>query len=126
MAERIMEPEIIETFEPDISDLVTEVDEPVDNIFSEKQQRLLTRTLYTSWGKGMEEMSSFVALANVGLFYMVDEPAVVPDVMVSLDVQLPEDLWEKKNRSYFIWKYGKPPEVVIEVVSNCKGRELEQ
>jgi Uma2 family endonuclease len=54
----------------------------------------------------------------------VNEPAIVPDVMVSVDVQLPDELWEKKHRSYFMWEYGKPPEIVVEVVSNRKGREL--
>ena len=34
---------------PDISHLVTESEEPVDNIISEKQMRLLTRPLYSSW-----------------------------------------------------------------------------
>lgn len=124
MAEIILEPEVIEIPEPDISHLVTEDDTPLDNIFSEKQQRLLTETLYTSWKPAATV--PFVALANVGLFYAVDESAVVPDVMVSLDVALPEELWEKRHRSYFIWEYGKPPEVVIEVVSNRKGNELTQ
>jgi len=47
-------------------DLITEDDEPVDNIPSEKQQRLL---------------------------------------------------------SYFVWKEGKPPEMVLEIVSNREGNE---
>ena len=34
---------------PDVSHLVTEDDEPLDNLPSEKQQRLLTETLYSSW-----------------------------------------------------------------------------
>jgi Uma2 family endonuclease len=124
MPEMILEPETIEILEPDLSNVVTEDDEPVDNIFSEKQQRLLTETLFTSWDRGPDEKRSFVALANVGLFYAVNEPAIVPDVMVSVDVQLPDELWEKKHRSYFMWEYGKPPEIVVEVVSNRKGREL--
>jgi hypothetical protein len=126
MPEIILEPEVIEIPEPDLSNVITEDDEPVDNIFSEKQQRLLTETLYTSWPKMLAAGSDFIALANVGFFYAVERPAVVPDVMVSLDVSLPDELWEKKNRSYFIWEYGKPPEVVIEIVSNRKGRELTQ
>ncbi len=107
---------------PDMSHIVTEDDTPVDNIFSEKQQRLLTEPLYSSWagpGKGR----SFLALANVGLFFGINEPPLVPDAMLSLDVRPPDDLWPKPNRSYFVWMYGKPPEVVIEVVSNRKGGE---
>lgn len=75
MAEITLEPEIIEIPEPDISNLITEDDTPVDNIFSEKQQRLLTETLYTTWRKTRGTDAPFVALANVGLFYGVDEPA---------------------------------------------------
>jgi hypothetical protein len=91
---------------------------------------LLTESLYASWGgpppfEG-EEKRPFVALANVGFFYAVGEPALVPDVLLSLDVTLPDELWEKKHRSYFMWEYGKPPEVVIEIVSNRKGGELDK
>ena len=103
-----------ESLEPDISHLVTEDDTPVDSPYSEKQMRLLTSTLYTSW----KPQRDFVAMANVGLFAKAENPAVVPDVMLSLDVALPEDLFEKGNRSYMIWRYGKPPDLVIEVVSN--------
>lgn len=118
----MLEPEVIEIPIPDISHLTTEDDTPVDNIFSEKQQRLLTESLYTSWRP--VRARPFVALANVGMFYTVNEQAVVPDVLVSLDVELPAELWEKKHRSYFIWEYGKPPDVVVEIVSNRQGGEL--
>jgi len=111
-----------ESLEPDISHLVTEDDTPVDSPYSEKQMRLLTSTLYTSW----KPQRDFVAMANVGLFAKAENPAVVPDVMLSLDVALPEDLFEKGNRSYMIWRYGKPPDLVIEVVSNRTGGEIEK
>lgn len=108
--------------DPSVEHLVTEDDTPVDNIFSEKQQRLLTEPLYTSWA-GPGEKRSFLVLANVGLFYGLHEPPLVPDVLLSLDVQAPADPWPKSNRSYFLWEYGKPPEVVIEIVSNREGDE---
>ncbi|PIG94008.1 Uma2 family endonuclease [Gloeocapsopsis sp. IPPAS B-1203] len=106
--------------EPDISHLVTEDDTPVDNLLAEKQQRLLTSCLYSSWKPGVP----FLATANVGLFYTVNQPAIVPDVLLSLDVEVPQDWQQKKNRSYFTWIIGKPPEVVIEIVSNNVGNEL--
>ena len=109
-------------FTPDIDHLITEDDEPVDNIFSEKQQRLLTEPLYTSW-QGPGEGRTFVAMANVGVFYIAKNPAIVPDALLSLDVELPDELWGKEHRSYFLWEYGKPPDVVIEVVSNKIGEE---
>ena len=108
---------------PDISHIITEDDTPVDNMFSEKQMRLLTHTLYASW-PGPGEGRPFVAMANVGLFFAVHAPPLVPDVLVSLDVTLPEEPHQKEHRSYFIWEYGKPPDVVVEVVSNRVGKEL--
>jgi Uma2 family endonuclease len=114
--------EVPEDLRPDVEHLVTEDDTPVDNIFSEKQQRLLTEPLYhePDW---LGEGRSFIALANVGLFYAVRQPPYVPDVMLSLDVQLPEDLWPRTHRSYFVWEYGKPPDAIIEIVSNDEGQE---
>lgn len=107
---------------PDVDHLVTEDDTPVDNIFSEKQQRLLAEALHSSW-PGPGEGRPFVAMANVGLFYTNRLPAVVADFLLSLDVTLPADVWPKYARSYFIWEYGKAPDIVIEVVSNRKGGE---
>ncbi|MGE0493401.1 MAG: Uma2 family endonuclease [Vulcanimicrobiota bacterium] len=111
---------------PDISHLITEDDEPMDNPFSEKQQRLLAGSLYESWSDEMRQGRPFVAFANVGLFFVPKNPALVPDVMVSLDVSLPADIWEKGNRAYMTWVYGKPPDIVIEIVSNTKGGETER
>jgi len=106
-------------WEPDVSNLVTEDDTPVDNFGSAKQQRLFVDSIYSS-GKGQ----SCLAEANVGILYSSEEPAIVPDVFLSLNVTVPEDWWKKQNRSYMVWKFKKPPEVVIEIVSNKKGEEL--
>ncbi len=100
--------------------LITEDDEPVDNILSAKQQRLLTETLYSSWdGAGHK----FLAEANIGLFHVMRNPAIVPDMLLSLDVEVRQDWWDKTQRSYFVWEFGKPPDVVVEVVSNTVGGE---
>jgi len=104
---------------PDYSRIVTEDDTPVDNIFSEKQQRLLTESLNSSWRPGRP----FVAASNVGIFYDLGKPPIVPDMFVSLDVQVADDMWEKKNRSYFLSEFGKPPDIAVEVVSNTEGGE---
>ncbi len=105
-----------------VENLVTEDDVPVDNVFSEKQQRLLTEPLFSSWSDTGQR--PFVAMANVGLFYALRRPPLVPDVLLSLGVYVPADIHLKHNRSYFVWEYGgKAPEVVIEVVSNREGGE---
>jgi Uma2 family endonuclease len=113
---------VSEDIVPDVEHLVTADHKPVDNIFSEKQQRLLTEPLYHSPGWAGEGRS-FIALANVGLFYAIRQRPYVPDMMLSLDVELPADLWPKRHRSYFVWEYGKPPDVTVEVVSNHEGNE---
>jgi hypothetical protein len=107
---------------PDIQCLITEDDTPVDNLPSEKQQRLLTETLYSSW-VGPGDGGRFLAAANVGIFALARNPAIVPDVFLSLDVEVAEAWWQKEHRSYFLWEFGKPPEVVIEIVSNREGGE---
>ncbi|MEH2180557.1 Uma2 family endonuclease [Nostoc sp.] len=104
---------------PDANQLVTEDDTPVDNFASAKQQRLLVSSLYSSL-----QSQAFLAEANVGIYYTDLQPPIVPDVFLSLDVQVPENWWEKQNRCYMVWRFGKPPEVVLEIVSNKEGDEL--
>ena len=55
---------------PDIEALVTEDDTPVDNMPSEKQQRLLTEPLYSSWegpGAGRYERQASPRFPDLGL-----------------------------------------------------------
>ena len=103
----------------DISNIEIEDGQPVDNILSEKQQRLLVSILDVSFW-----LKPFFATANVGLFYADGVPALVPDVMLSLGVEAPADWSQKKNRSYFVGEIGKLPELAIEIVSNNEGNEL--
>ena len=104
-----------------MSHLVTEDDTPVDNRFSERQQRLLPHILFSSWEQG----KPFEALSNVGLFYSLhDEPPIVPDFMLSLGVEPRPVTSATEDRSYLTWVYGKPPDLAIEVVSNKEGEEL--
>ena len=106
--------------EMEISHLVTEDDTPVDNFQSEKQQRLLVEPLYSS----QVLPSPFLVAANVGLFYEINSEPIVPDVLLSLGVEVADDFSLKQNRSYFVKKLGKVPEVCLEIVSNDEGNEL--
>jgi len=106
---------------PDISHIVIEDDTPVDNFQSAKQQRLLVEPLYASWSPG----APFIADSNIGLFYALKQDPLVPDAFLSLNLQMPTDWSQKQNRSYFVWEFGKVPEVCIEIVSNRKGNELD-
>jgi Uma2 family endonuclease len=104
---------------PDANQLVTEDDTPVDNFASEKQQRLLVGSLYSTL-----QQQNFLTAANVGIYHTDGQPPIVPDIFLSLDVQVPQNWWEKQNRCYMVWRFGKSPEVVLEIVSNKEGDEL--
>jgi hypothetical protein len=52
---------------PNVANLIIEDGKPVDNIFSERQMRLLVEPLYSSWVRP-EWIRSLIALANVGMF----------------------------------------------------------
>jgi Uma2 family endonuclease len=110
--------------------LITEDDEPVDNVFSAKQQRLLVEPLYASWTPPPDEdhpegPRSFLADANVGIFFSVDQQPLVPDMFLSLDVNVNPEWFDAQHRSYFVWRFGKVPDLVVEIVSNRKGGEME-
>jgi Uma2 family endonuclease len=106
---------------PNLDDLVTEDGKAVDNIYVERQYKLLTEPLYASW-PGPGEGRSWVALANVGWFFADKEPALVPDVLLSLDVNL-RDPRTKEGRSYIQWVLGKQPDLVLEIVSDKQDGE---
>src|SRR5436305_10153483 len=88
-----------------VEQLVTEDDEPMDNLFSAKQQRLLVEPLYSSWTPPPAEDAPdtpriFLADANVGLFISPLQPPLVPDMFLSLDVKPHENWHDKQHRSY--------------------------
>jgi len=66
-----------------------------------------------------------IAAANVGIFHDPLGTPIVPDMFLSLGVSAPagDEHWDKENRTYYVWKMGKSPEVAIEIVSNKKGGE---
>ena len=107
---------------PCLDDIKIDDGKPVDNIYSGLQQKLLTEPLYSSWS-GPGEGRKFLAVSNCGLFYAYKVSPLVPDTMLSLDVEVGRDLRQKENLSYFMWVLGKPPEVAIEIVSNVEGEE---
>jgi hypothetical protein len=120
MTQQLLNSEELQVTELDISHLDIEDDTPVDNFQSEEQQRLLVESLYSS--KALP--APFLAAANVGLFYKLKGEPIVPDMLLSLGVQRPDDFSQRQNRSYFTWEFGKDPEVCIEIVSNSEGDEL--
>ncbi|MDX2304568.1 MAG: Uma2 family endonuclease [Microscillaceae bacterium] len=106
----------------DHDQLITEDDTPVDNIFSEKEQRLLIDPLHANKWTDRD----FLASSNVAIYHTFKQPPVVPDMFLSFDVKAPEEWFEKKNRCYLMWVFGKAPELVVEVISNKIGGEADQ
>lgn len=105
--------------------LPTEDDQPVDNIISERLMHLLTEILNISWKPltANGQPRTFLALANVGLYFAVKKNPIVPDVMVSMDVDMPSGFNAKSDLTYFVWDHGKLPEIAIEVVSQKSASE---
>ncbi len=108
--------------EIDYDQLVTEDDEPVDNLFSERQQHLFIDSIYASWKRD----KPFLASSNVGIYEKIPTTPIVPDAFLSLDVKPAKNVREKRHRCYMIGIFGKPPELAIEVVSNKIGGEKTQ
>ena len=112
--------------------LVTEDDNPVDNLFSAKQRRLLVEPLYSSWqppaleseNQASETPRTFLADSDVGIFISPNKPPIAPDMFLSLDVQADPEYFKTDHRAYFIWEFAKTPEIAVEVVSNRKGKEM--
>jgi Putative restriction endonuclease len=107
---------------PNLDELVTEDGKPVDNLYVERLHKLLVEPLYVSWRPPGDQPRSYMAMSNVGWFHAWKEPAVVPDMMLSLDVTA-RDPGTREGRSYFQWIHGKPPDLAIEVVSDQRADE---
>lgn len=109
-----------ELSEEDYENFITEDDEPMDNLFSEKEQRLLIDTLQNASINWTDQ--DFMACANVAIYYAKNE-FVVPDMFLSLNVKHPKTWRAKKDKCYIAWEMGKMPELVLEIVSNKIGKE---
>ncbi|MFO0936690.1 MAG: Uma2 family endonuclease [Gemmataceae bacterium] len=106
---------------PDTSKLIVDDGAPVDNVFTEKQQRLLVTSLLISWEP--RDDKPFRVLNNVGLFHAYKESPFVPDAMEAINVPPTDGLTKSDNRSYFVWVVGKLPDIVIEIASDNRGGE---
>ncbi|MBO9999616.1 MAG: Uma2 family endonuclease [Cyanobacteria bacterium SID2] len=98
-------------------DAIVETQIPVDDFVTAKQKRLLTDSLYTSL-RGQ----SFLVEANVGILHTHGQPLVVPDLILSLDVN--ETWWQQRHSPYFLWEFGKSPDLVLEIVTDRSGDEV--
>lgn len=112
-----------------VENMITEDDEPMESFYAEKQMRLLVEVLRSSWSPkplddAPDEKRKFIAATNVGVFISPFEPPIVPDMFLSLDAEPQADWKENEKRSYCLWSYLKPPEVIVEIVSDKRGGEF--
>ena len=103
---------------------LVEADDPVDNPFAEVPQHFLFEAIKSSYVPPPDRARpgvkrKFWGASNVGLFKN-KTTFLIPDMFLSLDVERPDWLVE---RAYYLFEH-KPPEVVVEVVSNDEGNEL--
>jgi hypothetical protein len=90
-------------------------------LFAEKQYRLLTEPLWTSWQS--PDGRPFHVMSNMCLYFTYKGPPLTPDLMFIIDVEAPTNPREGDHRTYFSWVVGKPPDIIIEIVSDDRGRE---
>ena len=107
---------------PDISNIILEDETSLDSFFNEKQQRLLTTVFYS--GAEIPINVPFIAGTNVGILSHVRHSGIAPDVFLSVDIVDNKEWWEKNIRFYLYWEIGKPPDIVIEIVSLIPEDEL--
>ena len=90
---------------PDISHLITEDDTPMESYTHDSQLRLLAECLNSSDILGDE----FLVASDVALFFKADNPAFVPDLLLSVGVTkaMYQGKGEKEEQSYFCWLMGK-------------------
>ncbi len=108
---------------PDTSQMILEDHEPLDSFINEKQQRLLTAVFYS--GAKLPSQKPFPRRCQ-RRFIRHQKPKQVspPDALLSLGIHAYDDWWQRKVRSYLFWEFGKPPDIVIEVISPTPGNEL--
>lgn len=112
-----------------VENMITEMEEPLESFFIEKQMRILVDALLSSWQpepfpEAPIEERPFIAAANVGIFKSPYEPSIVPDMFLSFDVEQTADYDSKESHSYCLWVHGKEPEAVVEIISDKRGREF--
>lgn len=74
----------------------------------------------------MTRNRDLTAATDIGLFYNINGPAIVLDIMLAANLDPDRDPHYPDARSYFVWEVGKVPDVVIEVVSPTNGGEMDR
>ncbi|MBD2384689.1 Uma2 family endonuclease [Cylindrospermum sp. FACHB-282] len=106
---------------PSSEELPSSDDTPVDNELQILIPNLLLAVLATIW----ENRDDWFFGVNMGVYYTVNKPAIVPDAFLSLGVE--RFVGEQGRLSYVFWEEdGIPPILTLEIVSQTYNYEYEQ
>lgn len=102
---------------PLAKDLPDSDDTPVDNELQDLIPGLLKAMLALIWS----ERRDWFFGVDMGIYYQPNEPAIVPDGVLSVGV--PRIIDEDLRLSYVLWEEQKVPALVLEVVSQKRRGE---
>jgi Uma2 family endonuclease len=106
---------------PSSAELPDSDDTPVDNELQILIPYLLLAVLTSIW----ETRDDWFFGINMGVYYTVSKPAIVPDSFLSLGVE--RFTGENGRSSYVLWEEdGVPPILTLEIVSQAYNYEYEQ
>jgi len=106
---------------PSSTELPDSDDTPVDNELQILIPNLLLAILASIW----QSRDDWFFGINMGIYYDVDESAIVPDAFLSLGVE--RFVGENGRLSYVLWEEdGIVPRLALEVVSKTYNKEYEQ
>ncbi|MCC5635153.1 Uma2 family endonuclease [Nostoc sp. CHAB 5844] len=106
---------------PSSAELPDSDDTPVDNELQILIPSLLLAILTSIW----QTREDWFFGINMGIYYAVSTPAIVPDGFLSLGVE--RFIGENGRSSYVMWEEdGIPPILTIEIVSQAYNYEYEQ
>ena len=105
---------------PSAEDLPDSDDTPVDNQLQHLIPGLLEAILALIWS---ERMDWFFGV-DMGIYFIPDEPAIVPDGFLSIGV--PRIIDSDLRLSYVLWEEKKVPIMVLEVISQTRRGEYTQ
>ncbi len=106
---------------PSSAELPDSDDTPVDNELQILIPNLLLAILAAIW----QSRDDWFFGINMGIYYTVNQPAIVPDAFLSLGVE--RFVGENGRSSYVFWEEdGIPPILALEIVSQTYNGEYEQ
>ncbi len=102
--------------DPDFDDI--HGDDETGGFAADKGLRLLVSSLYTSWRPPAGTAFLAAIRVPIGNGNKSTSTLVVPDLLAAQGVEPSGEWWKPVNRIYHIARFGKPPEVVLDVLAS--------